>query len=62
MAFELWRQDDNGNRFLVGTFANRSQAEERMAELTRVLHKQAYWIAENISHLSEGSGNETETC
>ncbi len=46
MDFELWRQDDNGNRFLVGTFAERAAAEARMAELTRVVHKQTYWISE----------------
>jgi hypothetical protein len=46
MSFELWRQDDNGNRFLVGSFSDRSGAEERMGELTRIPHKQLYWIAE----------------
>ena len=25
--FELWRQDDNGNRFLVSTFTNLDDAE-----------------------------------
>ena len=46
MPFELWRQDDNGNRFLVGTFADRTAAETRLQQLTRALHKQTYWIAE----------------
>jgi len=46
MTYELWRQDDNGNHFLVGTFANRAAAEQRLAELTRVPHKQTYWITE----------------
>jgi hypothetical protein len=45
MSFELWRQDDNGNRFLVGNYPDRSAAERRLAELTRSLHKQTYWIA-----------------
>jgi len=45
-SFELWRQDDNGNRFLVDTFADWAAAERRLAELTRVQHKQIYWIAE----------------
>lgn len=44
--FELWRQDDNGNRFLVGSYAERSAAEGRLAELSRVPHKQTYWIVE----------------
>ena len=45
MKFELWRQDDNGNRFLVGSYPDRPVAEGRLAELTRSLHKQTYWIA-----------------
>ena len=51
MSFELWRQDDNGNRFLVGTWPDRDSAETRLEELTRQLHKQTYWITET----SEGS-------
>lgn len=43
-CFELWRQDDNGQRFLVDRFATRTLAEARLAELTRSLHKQIYWI------------------
>jgi hypothetical protein len=46
MPYELWRQDDNGNRFLVGVFADRPSAEERLVQLSRVVHKQTYWIAE----------------
>lgn len=44
MGWQLWRQDDNGNRFMVEEFASRELAEERLAELTRVQHKQTYWI------------------
>ncbi|GAC1469467.1 MAG: hypothetical protein PVSMB11_05250 [Desulfuromonadaceae bacterium] len=33
MAFELWRQDDNGNRFLVDSFNERSAAEKCLADL-----------------------------
>ncbi|HZV83117.1 MAG TPA: hypothetical protein VFF53_13215 [Geobacteraceae bacterium] len=44
MTFELWRMDDNGNRFLVDVFAEQSVAENRMAELCRSQHKQTYWI------------------
>ena len=46
MRFELWRQDDNGNRFLVASFPDRGIAEERLNELARALHKQIYWITE----------------
>lgn len=46
MAWQLWRQDDNGHRFIVGAYETREQADVRMAELMRVLHRQIYWISE----------------
>ena len=46
MAWHLWRQDDNGNRFLIDTYATRELAEDRIAELTRSPHKQTYWVSE----------------
>lgn len=49
MPFELWRQDDNGQRFLIGRYRNLDEAESRLAELTRVQHKQSYWISETES-------------
>lgn len=44
MSFQLWRQDDNGQRFLIKTFSDRSAAEEQMALFSRIPHKQCYWI------------------
>jgi hypothetical protein len=44
MRFELWRQDDNGNRFLVGAWPERAPAEKMLEELARHPHKQMYWI------------------
>jgi hypothetical protein len=46
MTFELWRQDDNGNRFLVDLFNELSAAEKRFTEMPRCHHKQTYWIKE----------------
>ncbi len=43
---ELWRQDDNGQRFLIGRYPNREKAERHLAELNRAGHKQIYWIDE----------------
>jgi hypothetical protein len=54
VEFELRRQDDNGNRFLIGAFINRDGVEKMLAELTRNPHKQTYWITENsaaIQHM-----------
>lgn len=45
-VFELWRQDDNGGRFLVGRYSRRSEAEAKLDELSRGAHKQFYWIVE----------------
>jgi hypothetical protein len=44
MSYELWRQDDNGRRFVVGRYLSRDEAERRLVELTRVPHRQIYWI------------------
>jgi hypothetical protein len=46
--YALWRQDDNGNRFLVATFASREEAEGRLGELSRLPHRQIYWIEEAV--------------
>lgn len=44
MSCELWRQDDNGQRFLVGRFASREEAQVRLEQLTGGGHRQIYWI------------------
>jgi hypothetical protein len=49
MTWQIWRQDDNGNRFLVGEFPSRDLAELRLVELTRGQHKQIYWIHEIVT-------------
>jgi len=42
--FELWRQDDNGQRFLVARFASRRAARQRLEALAVGGHRQIYWI------------------
>lgn len=54
MSFQLWRQDDNGNRFPVDTFPDRADAEKRLAELTHNPHKQTYWITETKEDIHQG--------
>ncbi len=44
-TFELWRQDDNGNRFLIRSFEERTQAEAELKRLESGGHKQTYWIS-----------------
>ena len=40
----LFREDDNGARFLIDHFNSRVEAERRAAELARGGHKQHYFI------------------
>ncbi len=42
-GFELWRMDDNGNEFLMETFANRELAEKQRHLFEARGHKQIYW-------------------
>jgi hypothetical protein len=47
VRWEVWRQDDNGNRYLVSAHADEAAARLRLAELeSGVVHKQTYWISE----------------
>jgi len=43
-SWALWRQDDNGNRVRIETFATREQAAARQAEFESRHHKQIYWV------------------
>lgn len=40
----LWRQDDNGNRFLVSLSLTRSGARQDQESYERLGHKQCYWV------------------
>ncbi|MGD9680055.1 MAG: hypothetical protein AB7W16_02625 [Candidatus Obscuribacterales bacterium] len=42
-AHELWRQDDNGNEFLIETLPCRADALVRVRLFTERGHKQLYW-------------------
>jgi uncharacterized protein YciI len=47
---EMWcvfRQDDNGNRFVVARHFRREDAERLVAELDARGHKQHYWVEES---------------
>jgi hypothetical protein len=43
----VWRQDDNGNRFVVARKESRAEAEALAAEMEARGHKQTYWVAES---------------
>lgn len=42
-TWAVHRQDDNGNRFVVQTGLDRTEAERLVAELEARGHKQTYW-------------------
>ena len=46
--WQLWREDDNGNRYLVSVHTHESAARARLADFeSGVVHKQSYWIHES---------------
>jgi hypothetical protein len=42
--WELWRQDDNGNRFVVGRFHTAEAADAEQRRFEALAHKQTYWV------------------
>ena len=51
--WQLWRQDDNGQKFLVEAFPEREPAESLLRALEARGHKQTYWLVP-VPGLSEG--------
>lgn len=43
-AWELWRQDDNGNRFRIAAFGSQAEAEAEQRRFEALAHKQTYWV------------------
>lgn len=43
-SFALYREDDNGARFLIARYATRAEADTKAAELARGGHKQGYSV------------------
>lgn len=49
-AWELWRQDDNGNLFRIARFSSRAAADAEQRRFEAQAHKQTYWV-------QRGAGN-----
>jgi hypothetical protein len=49
------RQDDNGNRYSVGRYATRAEAQKIADSLDGHGHKQLYWV-ECLEQDGEGDG------
>ncbi|WP_198170623.1 hypothetical protein [Actinoplanes awajinensis] len=41
----VWRQDDNGNRYVVARKDSRAEADQLAATMEARGHKQLYWVA-----------------
>ncbi|MET8974621.1 SPOR domain-containing protein [Streptomyces sp. NPDC004539] len=44
------RQDDNGNRYRVGRYATRAEAQEIIDSLDDTGHRQLYWVERAGQH------------
>jgi hypothetical protein len=43
-GWELWRQDDNGNRFVIRRFDSAEAAAAEQRRFEALGHKQTYWV------------------
>lgn len=41
----MWRQDDNGNRYVVSRHETQAEAASVAADMEARGHKQVYWVA-----------------
>jgi len=49
--WELWRQDDHGNKVLIEIFTSEEAAYSAQKEFEERKHKQTYWIEERKSEV-----------
>ena len=47
-SWSVWRQDDNGNVFLVGSGLTEVDALMLVRDYERKGHKQRYWVKEDL--------------
>lgn len=55
--FELWRQDDHGNRFMMKSFDNPSEAETERKMFEDRGHHQMYEVLDKSPQTTEESEN-----
>ncbi|MEU5433876.1 SPOR domain-containing protein [Streptomyces sp. NPDC020719] len=44
LSWQVIRQDDNGNRYRVGRYATRAEAQKIVDSLDDRGHRQLYWV------------------
>ena len=57
MRWQLWRQDEHGNAFLIREFDDRASAERARDEFISRGHHQHYWIKELPGSATDDSGS-----
>jgi hypothetical protein len=53
IRYQLWRQDDNGNVFLIQESDSKQELERERARLEAGGHKQIYWIRQMASAIHD---------
>jgi cell division protein FtsN len=48
VKWQLWRQDDHGNRVIVGAFDTQEEANKLKVEFEARGHKQVYWVEKKL--------------
>ncbi|MEU0332755.1 SPOR domain-containing protein [Streptomyces sp. NPDC006193] len=56
LPWSVIRQDDNGNRYRVGRYATRAEAQKIADSLDDRGHQQTYWV-ERIGQNGDGARN-----
>jgi len=47
-GWTVWRQDDNGNQYVVSRHDTQAEAQSVAADLEARGHKQVYWVAASV--------------
>ena len=55
VRFSLWREDTHGTSLIIGRFATREEAELTKDKLEEQVHKQHYWIIDELEPRSSSS-------
>ncbi|WP_151771440.1 SPOR domain-containing protein [Streptomyces abyssomicinicus] len=61
LPWQVIRQDDNGNRYRVGQYATRAEAQKIADTLDARGHKQLYWVERISSADSAGHPSPSST-
>lgn len=55
LIWRLLRQDDNGQKFVIGEFASEAEARRELQRFESLHHKQTYWLEKDNSRTKESA-------